>query len=131
MRKDILDSTLEDLEKDYWGEPEYGSHLVTECHRLRKIPLRDLSVEDLRIMLSQELGVTYLLPIAVTELESDPLAEGDFYPGDLCQSVLLLPYEVWKDHKDMYKRVKKVIEDLEEIPAELTDAVKTFNSMNV
>ena len=38
--------TLENLEKDYWGNPSYDSHLVKRCHELRKIPLDSFTTED-------------------------------------------------------------------------------------
>jgi hypothetical protein len=35
--------TLQDLEGVDWGEPTYNSHLVVECHRLRRVPLDRLT----------------------------------------------------------------------------------------
>ena len=95
--KDINNKTLEELEGVSWGEPEYNSHLVTTCHRLRKVPLKDFSAEDLRIMLGQSMGVKYLLPIALNVLKQNPLAQGDYYPGDLLSSVVKLGREVWQE----------------------------------
>ncbi len=80
--------TLEQLEKDVWSEPDYPSHLVETCHRLRKKPLRDFTTEDLRIMIGQDIGTPFLLPLALDRLEDKPLAAGDFYEGDLLQAVL-------------------------------------------
>jgi len=34
-------------------------------------------------MIGQEIGLDYLMPLALTELEKDPMVEGDLYPGDL------------------------------------------------
>ncbi|MEO0343893.1 MAG: contact-dependent growth inhibition system immunity protein [Pseudomonadota bacterium] len=82
--------TLEILENDYWGEPEFISYLVTTVHRLRKKPLSDFTVEDLRIMLGQDVGTKHILPIALEILEKEPLVEGDFFPGDLLCAVLRL-----------------------------------------
>lgn len=83
--------TLEQLEKDIWPEPDYPSHLVTTCHRLRKVPIRDFTPEDFRIMIGQQIGLTYLLPPAIELLKAEPLAAGDFYPGDLLIAVLRVP----------------------------------------
>jgi CDI immunity proteins len=80
--------TLDQLEGVVWGEPTYDSHLVTTCHRLRTKPVDEFSVEDLRIMIGQRIGLPHLVPLAVAALERDPLAEGDFYPGDLLASVI-------------------------------------------
>ncbi|MBT8456786.1 MAG: hypothetical protein HKO95_00710 [Rhodobacteraceae bacterium] len=57
--------TLEYLEKDVWPDPDYDSHLVATCHRLRKKRLGEFEVEDLRIMIGQGIGLKYLLPKAV------------------------------------------------------------------
>lgn len=80
--------TLDQLEGVVWGEPTYDSYLVTTCHRLRTKPIDEYSVEDLRIMIGQQIGLPYLLPLAVAALERDPLAEGDYYPGDLLAMVI-------------------------------------------
>ncbi|HQU42831.1 MAG TPA: contact-dependent growth inhibition system immunity protein [Pirellulales bacterium] len=55
-------NTLEELEQADWGAPTYESHLASECHRLRRIPLRELRTEDLRIMIAQQIGLLYLVP---------------------------------------------------------------------
>src|ERR1041384_7032591 len=91
-------STLEELEGVPWGEPEFGSHLVVTCHKLRKKPVNEFSVEDLRIMIGQSIGLPHLLPRAVAVLEADPLAEGDCDPGDLRSAVL---------HADLYPLCKR------------------------
>lgn len=126
----MLESTLEELEKEYWGEPEFNSHLVTECYRLRKVPFKHFTNENLRIMLGQKFSVKYLLPLAIEALEKDPLAEGDFYPGYLLQSVLSLPEEEWKNSKDYLERTKNIIKSMNTVPKELNDALQHFNKIN-
>lgn len=122
-----MKATLEQLENDYWGEPDFNSHLVTECHRLRKIPLNKFTTEDLRIMLGQKFSIKHLLPLAVEILEKDPLAEGDFYPGDLLLSVLSLPKEEWNKYNNLLKRTKKIVESLKEAPTEIKNTIIKFN----
>src|SRR5688572_28941555 len=103
-RKAGLNSTIEGLEGDRWPEPEWPSHLVCECHRLRKVQLRLFTIENLRIMLGQDIGSRYLVPIALEHLEADLLAAGDFYPGDLLCNVLSLPREFWRDNPELRAR---------------------------
>jgi hypothetical protein len=50
-----LSSTIEELEDARWDEPAFPSHLVSECHRLRKLPLGRFTIENLRIMLGQNI----------------------------------------------------------------------------
>jgi hypothetical protein len=83
--------TLEELEAEVWPEPDFNSHLVMTCHRLRKKRLSDFSIEDLRIMLGQSIGAKYLAPKAVGILQDNPFAEGDFFKGDLMLAVARHP----------------------------------------
>jgi hypothetical protein len=80
--------TLEQLEGSIWPSPDYDSYLVSTVHRLRKKPIAEFTVEDLRIMIGQGVGLPQLMERAVGILERQPLAEGDFYPGDLLSSVV-------------------------------------------
>src|SRR5262245_36197374 len=82
--------SLEDLEGEVWGAPEYGSQLVLKVHRLRRIPLHLLTIENLRLLLGQRISPGLLLPLAMEQLESDPLVEGALYPGDLLGAVVRL-----------------------------------------
>jgi hypothetical protein len=71
-----MKKSIEELENSVWPEPEWDSHLVTECNRLKKKPIDEFTVEDLRIMIGQNTGTEHLLPIAVDVIEKNPWAEG-------------------------------------------------------
>ena len=103
-----LDLTLTELEKHDWGPPTFESHLVTECHRLRNKPLGEFTVEDLRIMIGQNIGLNYLVPLAIIQLNSQPLAEGSYYPGDLLCSVLRVELGYWKRHPSQRQEVREI-----------------------
>ena len=105
-----LNATLEELDGEDWGTPPYDSSLVKNCHRLRRVPLKDFSIEDLRIMIGQEIGLKYLVPIALVALEKEPLAQGDFYPGDLLKSVLGVSREFWRQHSELKERMDVIVE---------------------
>ena len=107
-RKTNLNSTLEELEGERWGPPNFSSHLVSECHRLRKVQLRLFTIENLRIMLGQDVGSRYLVPIALEHLESDPFVSGDFYAGDLLCNVLSLPSTFWAANPQLRTRAAAV-----------------------
>jgi hypothetical protein len=83
-----MSETLEQLEGHRWAEAGFDSHLVSTCHRLWTKPVVEFTVEDLRIMIGQRLGLPHLVPLALNILEHDPLAEGDCYPGDLLMSLV-------------------------------------------
>lgn len=79
---------LEELEGFDAGEPPYDSYLVRTIYALRKKPIGEFTTEDLRITIGQGLGFPYLLRLALERLESEPLAAGHYYPGDLLMNVI-------------------------------------------
>ncbi|WP_430497046.1 contact-dependent growth inhibition system immunity protein [Micromonospora trifolii] len=106
-------TTIEQLERDVWPDPDPDdTFLVTRCTELRRKPLAEFTVEDLRIMLGQEIGVPALLPLAVQVLLREPLAEGDYYPGDLLRNVLRLPDSAWSNLRAERKRLAPVLAKL-------------------
>ena len=68
--------TLEELEQDVWPYDEFRSHVVQESQRLRKVPIGTLSVEDLRLLIGQKIGLEFLVPLALEQLVNNPLAIG-------------------------------------------------------
>jgi len=119
--------SLERLEKKDAGTPcsDY-SNLVNNVLRLRKIPLEQFSVEDLRLMIGQKEGLTYLIPRTLDILKDDLFAEGDFYPGDLLQNVLNAPISFWKENKELWEDVHTLIIDRVDEIAENNISVKVF-----
>jgi len=90
------DKSLQELEQSDWGEPTYDS------------PLREFTVEDLRIMIGQNVGLPHLVPVALGRLRKDPLAEGDFYPGDLLKSMLTADPTFWREHPQWRDELKEI-----------------------
>ena len=103
--------TLENLEKDYWDNPSYDSHLVKRCYGIRKIPLDSFTTEDLRIMIGQQIGLDYLIPLALETLTIDLFAEGDFFEGDLLKNVLSIETQFWNNNKSYWLTLDNLIKD--------------------
>jgi hypothetical protein len=118
--------TLEHLEGVEWELPQDSSDLMLRCHALRKKPIGDFSIENLRFMIGQQVGIFFLLPVALEVLEEDPLAEGDFYPGDLLGSVLRVDPSFWQRHTDWKARLDSVIAGLSSIPKEIADDLAEY-----
>jgi CDI immunity proteins len=126
-----MPSTIEEIERI--GEPDAGpdaTDLVRRCVVLRRKPLSQFTVEDLRIMLGQKIAVPILLPMAVAMLADDPLAEGDYYPGDLLYNVVRLPEEEWHGAPRLRDRLVEVLRTTplpaEDVPAVVHRAVAEF-----
>lgn len=118
-----LSKSLESLEKDYWGEiPKDESRLVTTCHNLRKKQLKEFDTEDLRIMIGQNIGLKYLIPLAFETLNENILAEGHLYEGDLLKMVLTSDSDYWKNETDNWKRMLDIYnKNIEEIKKEAAE----------
>src|SRR5437899_317181 len=105
----MVSESLNELEGVVWGEPTFDSHLITTCYRLRTKPVDEFTVEDFRIMIGQKFSLDYLMPLAIVELEREPLAEGDCYPGDLLAKVIECG-EWLRSHPELLSRVVAVAE---------------------
>ena len=101
--------TLQEVEQHDWGEPTYHSSSVTTSHSLRRKPLNQFTVEDLRIMIGQQISLLILVPLALERLEDDPPAEGDYYRGDLLAMVLKIEEKFWTAFPTFLQRFRKVI----------------------
>jgi hypothetical protein len=126
--------TLQELENVDWGVARCGSNLMTTCYELRQKPLEEFSVEDLRIMIGQKVGLRFLIPLAIEHLSVDPLVEGDFGRGDLMQNVLRVPSEFWNDNSQFWWAVHEIVVEMENIrdtiKNEIMPAAKAFRTMN-
>lgn len=98
--------TLEHIENDYWGDPAYDSYVVTTCHSMRKKPLQELTIEEIRLVVGQGFSLEVLMPIAIEKLKENILAEGDLYEGALLSNVLSKnTFDYWRTHRDEWKDV--------------------------
>jgi CDI immunity proteins len=101
--------SLQELEGQDWGEPTYDSHLVRTCHVLRRKPLDQFTVEDLRIMIGQGISLPILVPLAIERLEEEPLVAGDIYEGDLLAAVAKIEEGFWTNRASLLERMRQVI----------------------
>lgn len=106
--------TLEQLENSKWVDHDFETNLVKRCHELRKIPVDKLEIEDLRLLIGQQIGLKYLVDLAVEKLTADILAEGDYYPGDLLKSVLTIDSSYWKDNKNQWLIIDNLLKQNQE-----------------
>lgn len=110
MKQFDRSKTLQQLEGKDWGEPTSDSHLVQECHRLHRAPLSNFTVEDLRITIGQDIGLDFLVPLALERLDADPFAEGAHYPCDLLVHVLGSDAQFWLSHPDLSVQLVSITE---------------------
>jgi hypothetical protein len=104
-----LEKTLEELEGFDAGDPPFDSYLLRTIYALRRKPIGEFTIEDLRITILQDRGIPYLLPLALERLEAEPLVEGHLYRGDLLMSVLSSEPH-WGGSLEVTARVRRVVE---------------------
>ncbi|MCF8254986.1 MAG: hypothetical protein K9H61_09645 [Bacteroidia bacterium] len=111
MENNWRHKTLENLEKKVWPtlSSDEGSYLIKTCNSLRKKQLQDFTTEDLRIMIGQEIGLYFLMPLAIETLTDDLLAEGDI--GPLLKNVLETDTKFWDDNKNYWQQLNEIIKD--------------------
>lgn len=105
--------SLESLEKITWPALSSGeeSYLIKTCYHLRKKQLQYFTTEDLRMMIGQEIGLYFLIPLAIEKLRDNLFAEGDMYEGDLLKNVLEIDTKFWVDNKNYWQQLNDLIKD--------------------
>ena len=118
--------SLDELDPPAWEDSGVASSLVATCHKLRRKPIGEFSTEELRMMIGQSIGLRWLVPLALEVIKEHPLAEGDFYPGDLLNSVLRVESDFWDREWEWRKEVEDVVTGLSDLPVELEENVARF-----
>lgn len=110
MLKKWAQRSIEELEGLSYGKPEpTDTNLIALCKTFAKIPLKELTVEQLRTLISQRFALPYLIPLALEVLNNNILAEGDLYPGDLLESVYKIKADFEKSHPDLLREFQTLI----------------------
>lgn len=103
-------SSLEALEGIPWPPPPAdATRLVSTVHELRRRPVGALDAEGLRLLITQDVGLPYLLPLAVGLLRADPMAEGDLYEGDLLSAALTRAASAWSEVPEAARELRDIV----------------------
>lgn len=100
--------TLTQLEGSDWGPSPSSSHIEQGCHELRYRALAEMQVEDLRLLVGQNIGLRYLMPIVFDILRRDPLAEGMHYPGDLLSATLRADPTFYRENRSAGAEIQEI-----------------------
>ena len=106
--------SIEELSGYYCFAPDFESNVVLRSHALRRKPLADLEPEDVRMGLIQQVGVSYLVPIAIDMVEQDPYVDVKNFPGEVTVALLAIPFEYWRSNEENRIRMQRVYERVEE-----------------
>lgn len=105
--------SIEEIEQDYWRTPGAdASGLIKRVYLARKKIIDELSVEDLRLLVGQDVSLSITIPLAIQALKENLFAEGDYYPGDLLKSVLTIDPQFWTSNLALKNQVEKLCRNL-------------------
>lgn len=123
--------SLEEIEGDAWGAvPADATHLIKTVYRLRRRPIAALDAEDLRVLVSQQVGLDVLIPRTLAKLHEDPLLEGDYYPGDVLTAVLRVPATYWSANPAQRTTVENIIAVVADPDPDLKADINKFHDAN-
>lgn len=95
-----ISKSIEQLENDIRQLcSEYPSEVIRKSIEYRKIPIQYLTIEQLRFLLVQNMGVKFLITRVIHKLQNNILAEGDLYKGDLLCSIANISKKYWLNFK--------------------------------
>lgn len=107
-----VNRTLDELD----GGANARGSMMSKSSKERKIPLKKLTTEQLRIMIVQNRSLKFLVPLAIERLLVDPLLKGDLYAGDLINAVLTIEKKFWGSDLNGYiPMLNSIIEKAEAI----------------
>lgn len=106
-----LTKSLSQLNKNLVPNGDASSRLVKRHNELLVKPIKDFSIEDLRLMIGQNTGLPYLIPVAMEQLRENILAEGDYYEGDLLKAVLTSDRGFWEKRTALRQQMLEIIKD--------------------
>ena len=125
-----LQKSLSELDKTLKPNHSELTNLTKKHNQGLVKKLRDFDNEDFRFMISQNTGLQYLIPLIIDVLEDNIFAEGDFYEGDLLESMLKIDFKFWRNHDSLAKKVYDLIKNkINFNNIEITDDIK--DSLNL
>lgn len=96
--------TLEVLEGLSWDPPPEGAIVDTRLYELRKKPLGELTLDEARDLIREQVGLIHLIPPLLDQLEKDLMVSCGLYPGDVLSAVAGVCPQFWLDHPGLARR---------------------------
>lgn len=119
----ILDYSLNELQEQHPAEINFQSGLASRCSVACSKKLKDLSTDELRMLIGQSIGLQYIMPLALSSLEEDPLSDAGLYKGDLLAAVLTVPEDFWKRYPILNNRLAELRISIEIIYKTLSEDI--------
>ncbi|CAN7662876.1 contact-dependent growth inhibition system immunity protein [Rhizobium sp. LjRoot30] len=83
----------------------YYPELIVEAARK---PIDQLEPEEIRLLVGQQIFLEPVLPFAMAMLEEDPLADTEYYAGDLLSACIGIDETFWQKHPTVLFRLQEL-----------------------
>ncbi|MES5824435.1 contact-dependent growth inhibition system immunity protein [Streptomyces sp. RG80] len=123
--------SLEQLEQCRWPDPPEGATaMVKNVHDLRRSPVGALQPHELARLIGQDVGLPWLLPLAVEILRDTAprQAAGGWYDDDLLYAVVTRRPEVWANAPGLAAELKEAVMTLADLSRYVKQEVDDFLS---
>ncbi|MFF5298719.1 contact-dependent growth inhibition system immunity protein [Streptomyces sp. NPDC013161] len=123
---------LEQLEGQRWPDPpEDATSMVKNVHELRRRPLGELQAHELARLIGQNVGLPWLLPLAVEILRDTAAAQaaGGWYDDDLLYAVVTRDADAWGDFPALARDLKETVAGLKDLSRYVKTEVEAFLAM--
>ncbi|MFG2464320.1 contact-dependent growth inhibition system immunity protein [Streptomyces canus] len=121
--------SLEQLDGERWGDPPGdATSLVRTVHEWRRRPIGTLEPDELARLIGQDVGLPWLLPLAVEILREEALKQpaGGFIDGDLLYAVVTRNSEFWGAHPGLARELKGAVTLLNDLSTYEKREVEAF-----
>ncbi len=128
LNKKILEKTLTQLHDEFpeetmlKGKPPFSN----KEKELAQIPLKDFTNEHLYFWLNRNVGLIFLIPLAIEVLSENPFVNSRYYNGDLLGAVLYVIQYFWQENPQFYQAVEEILEKAESLETEEAKEVLTI-----
>ncbi|MFJ9529167.1 hypothetical protein GTX53_18345 [Streptomyces sp. SID5594] len=124
-----IQKPLEQLEGFEWpAPPDDATGFAKAAQSLYKRPIGSLNAHELSRLIGQDIGLPWLLPIAVKILREtvDDQHLTGFYDDDLLTAVLTRKSNVWRSHPHLVADLKEIIPLLKAISPYIQADIQGF-----
>ncbi len=116
LRRNLLE-----LDPGCFDDAEYDDQVAMLARRLAAKPLRRFNATDLYAAIRHNVGLPWLIPLAIARLEEEPFVAAGDHPGDLLTVVLESDTRFWLDRHDLWL---VMVEILGQALTQATDAAE-------
>ncbi|WP_078622818.1 contact-dependent growth inhibition system immunity protein [Streptomyces prunicolor] len=124
--------SLEQLEGQRWpAPPEDTTSMVKNVHELRRRPVGELQTHELARLIGQNVGLPWLLPLAVEILRDTAATQttGGWYDDDLLYAVVTRNAATWGEFPALARDLKEAVAGLKDLSRYVKTEVEAFLAM--